>query len=103
MTDPTPQQQMEARAREYREMHSVKFYWNDADIAAFALREIEALQKAAQAFLDKVKELEPHVDSLIVLQSIRAGNSIWHQGSWASERDKLATVLESLPSPPEGK
>jgi len=95
MTNPTPQQQMEARAREYFKEHHAFVLGDDrpncatvrlSDAIAFALREIEALQKDS-------KRLQFLFDSGIVAR----------RGKLLNREAIDAEMQAALPSPPEEK
>jgi hypothetical protein len=59
-------------------------------------RTLRELSEKSQSFLNRVKELEPHIDGVIGLKSIRAGFDTWKHGNWVKERDELAALLSRI-------
>lgn len=84
----------EARVRELEQTHRGCFEC-EMKMAALAAS-LRDVQEKSQAFLSRVKELEPHIDSAIVLHSVRAGTDTWRYGNWVKERDELSAILTRL-------
>ena len=59
---------------------------------AVIARQAEALE-AARKFLAKVDEITPHIDGILALQQIRAGQA-YNGPNWKAEYEALAALLK---------
>ena len=57
---------------------------------------MQELRTASDTLEKKLTKMLPHIDAVIVLQSVRAGQDTWKHGSLAGELERLRKALKAL-------